>query len=71
MEEFLKTLVGKKIDALCGGTSSVRGEVVKVEGGVMHLKDDDDEVCFVAIHKIVAVWERGDKDHHAGFVHKG
>ena len=28
MEEFLKTLVGKKIDAFCGGTSSVRGEVV-------------------------------------------
>ena len=38
MEEFLKTLVGKKIDAFCGGTSSVRGEVVKVENGVLHLK---------------------------------
>ncbi|PYS37568.1 MAG: hypothetical protein DMF71_18350 [Acidobacteria bacterium] len=68
MEEFLKTLVGKKIDAFCGGTSSVRGEVVKVENGVLHLKDDEDEICYVAVHKIVAVWERGEKDHHAGFL---
>ena len=68
MEEFLKTLVGKKIDAFCGGTSSVRGEVVKVENGVMHLQDDEDEICYVAVHKIVAVWERGEKDHHAGFL---
>jgi len=68
MEEFLKTLVAKKIDAFCGGTSSVRGEVVKVENGVLHLKDDEDEICYVAVHKIVAVWERGEKDHHAGFL---
>jgi len=68
MEEFLKTLVGKKIDAFCGGTSSVRGEVVKVENGVMHLQDDEDEICYVAVHKIVAVWERGEKNHHAGFL---
>ena len=68
MEEFLKTLVGKKIDAFCGGTSSVRGEVVKVENGVLHLKDDEDEICYVAVHKIVAVWERGEKNHHAGFL---
>jgi len=68
MEEFLKTLVGKKIDAFCGGTSSVRGEVLKVENGVLHLKDDEDEICYVAVHKIVAVWERGEKDHHAGFL---
>ena len=68
MEEFLKTLTGKKIDAFCGGTSSVRGEVAKVESGVLHLNDDDGEICYVAVSKIVAVWERGEKNHHAGFV---
>jgi hypothetical protein len=68
MEELLKTLIGKKIDAFCGGTSSVRGEVMKVENGVLHLQDEEKETCFVAIHLIVAVWERGEKDHHAGFL---
>lgn len=70
MEEFLKTLIGKKIDAFCGGTSSVRGEVAKVENGVLHLKDDDDEICHVAIEKIIVVWEKHDKDRHPGFVFK-
>jgi hypothetical protein len=68
MEEFLKTLRGRKIDAFCGGASSVRGEVVKVDNGVLHLKDDDGQICYVAIDKIIVVWEKRDKDHHAGFV---
>ena len=67
MERFLAGLIGKKIDAFCGGSSSLRGEVIKVEDGVLHLKDDD-KVCFVAIDKIVVVWEARDGDHRAGFV---
>ena len=54
MEEFLKTLTGKKIDAFCGGPSSLRGKVVKVEGGVLHLQDDAGDVCYVAVEKVVA-----------------
>ena len=70
MEEFLRTLIGRRIDAFCGGTSSVRGEVVKVENGVLHLKDEDDEICYVAIAKIIVVWEKRDKDRHPGFIFK-
>lgn len=69
MEEFLRTLIGRKIDAFCGGASNVRGEVIKVENGVLHLKDDD-EVSYVAVDKIVAVWEKRDKEHHPGFMSK-
>jgi hypothetical protein len=68
MEELLRTLIGRRIDVFCGATSSLRGDVAKVEAGVLHLKDDDGAVCFVAVSKIVAVWEKKDKERHSGFV---
>jgi hypothetical protein len=68
MEEFLKTLTGRRIDVFCGATSSLRGDVAKVENGVLHLQDDDGEVCYIAIEKIIAVWEKRDKERHSGFV---
>jgi hypothetical protein len=70
MEEFLKTLTGRRIDVFCGSTSSMRGDVAKVENGVLHLKDDEGEVCYVAIDKIVAVWEKPDKERLSGFVNR-
>ncbi|HYX28499.1 MAG TPA: MM0924 family protein [Pyrinomonadaceae bacterium] len=70
MKELLSKLIDKEIDVVCTGTSSLRGKIVKVEGDVLHLKDDEDNVCFVAIDKIVAVWEKRDKDRHPGFIFK-
>jgi hypothetical protein len=67
MEDFLKTLVGRRIDVFCGATSSMRGVVAHVEGGVLHLKDNDGETCYIAIEKIIAVWEKRDKERHSGF----
>ena len=68
MEDFLARFIGKKIDVYCGGASSLRGEVLKVESGVLHLRDDDGKQCFVAVEKVVVVWEARDDDHRAGFV---
>jgi len=68
MHELLATMIGKKIDVLSSGSSSLRGEVLKVEGGVLHLKDNDEKTCFVAIDKITVVWEARDEEHRAGFV---
>ena len=68
MEDFLSRFIGKKIDVYCTGSSSVRGEVLKVETGVLHLRDDDGKNCYVAVDKIVAVWEARDDNHRAGFV---
>jgi hypothetical protein len=68
VEDFLARFIGKKIDVYCGGSSSLRGEVVKVESGVVHLRDDDGKACYVAADKIVVVWEARDDDHRAGFV---
>ncbi|MEP6719198.1 MAG: MM0924 family protein [bacterium] len=68
MERFLSGSIGMKLDIYCGGASSLRGEVLKVEDGVLHLKDNDDKMCFVAIDKIMVVWEARDDEHRAGFV---
>jgi len=68
MHELLATMIGKKVDVRCTGTSSLRGEVLKVEGGLLHLKDSDEQTCFVAIDKITVIWEARDEEHRAGFV---
>jgi hypothetical protein len=70
MEKFLHTLIGRRIDVFCGATSSLRGDVAKVEDGILHLKDDEGEVCYVAVDKIIAVWEKRDKERHTGFLSK-
>lgn len=69
MQDFLAQMVGQSLDVFCGGVSSLHGEVVKVEGGVLHLKDAEGTLCYVAVEKIIAVWERRDEsEHRAGFL---
>jgi hypothetical protein len=69
MKDLLSTMIGRKIDLYCGGASSLRGEVVKVEGGVLYLKDDKQNLSYVAVDKIYVVWEaREDNEHRAGFI---
>lgn len=68
MTELLANMIGKKIDVYCGGGSSLRGEVMKVERGVLHLKDSEQRLTFVNIEKIHVVWEARDDEHRAGFV---
>lgn len=70
MEDFLSRHIGKKLDVFCGGDSSLRGDVLKVEGGVLHLRDEDGKSCYVAVNKIIVVWEARDDNHRAGFVAK-
>lgn len=69
MQDFLSRMTGRKIDIFCTGSVSLRGEVVKVEAGVLHLKDEEHVMGYVAIDKIAVVWEaREDDTHRAGFV---
>ncbi len=70
MKDLLSTLIDKEVDLVCSGTTSLRGKIVKVDNDVVHLKDDDNNVCYVAIDKIIAVWEKRDKDRHPGFIFK-
>ncbi len=69
MNELLSQMVNRQIDIFCGGSSSLRGKVIKVEGGLLHLKDHDEQMCYVSIDKIVVVWEaRDESEHRAGFI---
>jgi hypothetical protein len=68
MREILAKLVGKKVDIFCGGTSSLRGKLVKVEADVAHLVDEDDQMFYVAIERIIVFSETRTGDQRAGFV---
>ena len=68
MQEFLSKMIGRKVDVYCGGASSLRGDIVKIEDGVLHLRDSENKLCYVAIDKIVVVWDGKDEEHRAGFV---
>ena len=70
MQDLLTKLVGKEIDVVCAGAASLRGKVVKVEDAVLQIEDEDGQIGYVSIDKIVAVWEKRDKDRHPGFVFK-
>jgi len=70
MEKLLAKLIGQEIDVICTGASSLRGNCVSVEGGVLQLKDAEGEIFYIAIDKIVAVWEKKDKSRHPGFIFK-
>jgi len=67
MRELLSRMVGKKLDLFCGGTSSLRGKLVKVDEGVAHMVDEDDQMFYVAIDRIIALSETR-SDQRAGFV---
>lgn len=68
MREILAKLVGKKVDMFCGGTSSLRGKLVKVEGDVAHMVDEDDHMFYVAVERVIVVSETRSGDQRAGFV---
>jgi hypothetical protein len=68
MNEFLAKMIGRRIDLFCDGALNLRGDVVKVEGGLLHLRDEEQRICYVAIDKISAVWEAREEEHRAGFV---
>jgi hypothetical protein len=68
MQDFLSRMIGRKVDIACVGAASMRGEVIKVEGGVLHLRDEEQTMGYVAIDKITAVWEAREDSHRAGFV---
>ena len=68
MEELLMKMVGERVDVYCSGAASMRGEVLNVDGSVLYLKDVEEELCYVAIDKIIAVWKTRENEPRAGFI---
>lgn len=70
MQDLLSKLIGKKGRHQLWQRVESGGEVMRVEAGVLHLVDAQQEKCYAAIDKIVAVEEAEDDAHKAGFVSK-
>jgi hypothetical protein len=68
MEEFLRQLMGKKVDVSCGANRVVRGDIVDVKNGILFLRDEDDGISYVAIDKISIIGEVRDAPTRPGFV---
>lgn len=68
MEEFLKKLMGKKIDISCGTNSTVSGDVADVRNGVLYLRDENERIAYVSIEKIAIVWEAAEHQNRPGFL---
>ena len=68
MRELLLKMVGKKLDIFCGGASSLRGKLVKVDETVAHLVDEDDRMFYVSVERIVVFSESPGSEQRAGFV---
>lgn len=68
MEEFLKQLMGKKIDVSCGTSATFRGDVVDAKEGVLYLRDDNERVAYVAIDKIAVIYEVKETQTRPGFL---
>ena len=70
MHDQLAQMIGSKVDIVCVGAAAVRGELIKVENGVVQVKDDQ-QTCYIAVDKIAVVWEVRDHESRAGFVPGG
>ncbi len=70
MQDLLTKMIGKEVDVVCAGAASLRGKIVNVEDAVLQIEDDAGQIGYISIDKIVAVWEKRDKDRHPGFVFK-
>lgn len=68
MQELLSKMVGRQLDIVCSGAVTVRGEALQVADGILYLKDEDEQLAYLAIDKIVVIWEARDNEPRAGFV---
>lgn len=68
MEEFLKQLMNKKVDISFGTSAIERGDVVDVKDGVLHLRDENERVAYIAVERIAVVREVKDSQSRPGFL---
>lgn len=68
MEELLTQLMGKRVAISCGTSHVIRGEVASVQSGILHLRDKDDKIAYVALEKVAVVWEVSENEGRAGFI---
>jgi regulator of RNase E activity RraA len=67
MEDFLRQMMGKRVEVSCGGETVVRGEIVDLKDGIVFLRDDD-RASYIAVDKIAIIWEAKEPEIRTGFV---
>lgn len=68
MEELLMSMKGMRVDLVSAGGGVLRGEIVKLAGGVVSMTFEDGRNGFVAADKVVAVVEVKENSSKPGFV---
>lgn len=69
MEDFLREkMLNRRVDVHCAGAIRLRGEVAQVAAGVLHLRDEEDQMCYIATDKIAVVIEARERESRAGFL---
>ena len=68
MEELLKSLMGKKVDVSCGGNATFRGDIVDVKNGVLFLRDETENVAYIAVDRIAMISECKEMQSRPGFL---
>ena len=57
MEEIIKKFVGSKVDINCSNGIWFKGVIVAAENGRLELRDDEERLIYIAIDRVVAVYE--------------
>lgn len=68
MEEFLRSLEGKKVDIYCGAGTFFSGRLEDTGGAVLSLTDSDNRKIHIAAEKVIAVRESFDAQSKPGFI---
>lgn len=68
MEDFLIEMLGKRVDIACGEAAFIRGEIIAVKNGILHLRDEEQRNVYVAVNKIAAIWEVRENHQRPGLV---
>lgn len=68
MEDLLMSLVGKRLDLICGSAQAIRGEVIGISDGVVSIRDEEGRTGFVKLERISAVFEVKESGSRPGFL---
>ena len=68
MERIIESMRGKRVDILCAGGGTLRGEISKINDGIVEVVCDDGRCGFVVADKIAAIVDVKENGSRPGFV---
>ncbi|MGH9949838.1 MAG: MM0924 family protein [Pyrinomonadaceae bacterium] len=68
MEDKILELVGRNVDINCGTGAMFRGVIEKADKGIVAIKDEDGEIIYVVLKRIIAFTECSEPHIKPGFI---